>query len=253
IVLDALGPDDVSRLVADALRCDPERSLSLAQLVHEKTGGNPFFMIQFLMVLADQGLIAYDPEAPARTWDLQRITSAGYTDNVVELMVGKLTRLPEPTRETLTHLACLGHSTRIANLPRVLEVSEEEAETRVREAERAGLIVRAEGVYAFLHDRVQEAAYALIPEDERPALHLRSGRPLIAGTPPDHGDQTAFEIVNQLNGGAVLMDSPAERVEVAELNLVAARRAKTAAAYASALTYLTAGEALLAEEPWEGQ
>src|SRR5262249_18562818 len=85
VALDALGPDDVSRLVADALRCDPERSLSLAQLVHEKTGGNPFFMIQFLMVLADQGLIAYDPEATAWTWDLQRITSAGYTDNVVEL------------------------------------------------------------------------------------------------------------------------------------------------------------------------
>ena len=89
IVLAPLGLDDVGRLAASALRCDVERARPLAQLVHEKTGGNPFFAIQFLRELAEEGLLAFDPAAPAWRWDIDRIHAKGYTDNVVDLMVGE--------------------------------------------------------------------------------------------------------------------------------------------------------------------
>src|SRR6202040_768377 len=105
--------------------------------------------------------------------------------------------------------------------------------------------------YRFLHDRVQEAAYSLIPEDLRPEAHLRIGRLLAARTPPGQRDESIFEIVNQLNRGATLITARDEREELAEFNLIAGRRAKASTAYASALTYLTAGATLLPEDSWE--
>ena len=111
----------------------------------------------------------------------------------------------------------------------------------------AGLVLRSDGTYTFLHDRIQEAAYALIPEDERAAAHLRIGRLLAARTPPEELEEKIFEIVNQLDRGAALIAAQEEREQVAELNLMAGKRAKAATAYASALQYFTAGRALLAE------
>ena len=119
------------------------------------------------------------------------------------------------------------------------------------EAVRAGLVLRLEGSYRFLHDRVQEAAYALIPDGERAAVHLAIGRLLVAYTPPAKREEAIFEIVNQLNRGATLITAPDEREQLAELNLIAGKRAKASTAYASALTYLVAGAALLAEDCWE--
>src|SRR6202790_3045065 len=116
IVLAPLGLDDVGRLVVDSLRCNPDRTQSLTQLVHEKTAGNPFFAIQFLMALAEEGLLAFDAGAATWTWDLARIHAKRYTDNVVELMVGKLKRLPDTTQEALKQLACLGTVAEITTL-----------------------------------------------------------------------------------------------------------------------------------------
>ena len=97
-------------MIADALHCEPARAAPLAQLVHEKTGGNPFFAIQFLYALAEEGLLTFDHDAARWCWDLDRIHAKGYTDNVVDLMVGKLTRLPTATQTALQLLACLGNS-----------------------------------------------------------------------------------------------------------------------------------------------
>ena len=116
IVLAPLGLDDVGRLVADALHCEPERARPLAQLVQEKTGGNPFFAIQFFTALAEEGLLAFDPVTRAWRWDMERIRAKGYTDNVVDLMVGKLKRLSATTQEALKQLACLGNVAEIATL-----------------------------------------------------------------------------------------------------------------------------------------
>jgi PAS domain S-box-containing protein len=251
IVLAPLGLDDLGRLVSDALHCEPERAQSLTQLVHEKTAGNPFFAIQFLMALAGEGLFAFDAGAARWTWDLARIHAKRYTDNVVELMVGKLKRLPDTTQGALKQLACLGNVAEIATLALVHAGPEEVIHSALWEPICAGLILRFEDRYAFLHDRVQEAAYALIPEGERAAAHLRIGRMLASRTAPGELEEHIFEIVNQLDRGAALIDLPEEREQVAELNLIAGKRAKTSTAYASAINYLAAGRALLADDSWE--
>jgi PAS domain S-box-containing protein len=248
IVLVPLAREDLAQLLADSLHRQLECAAPLAQLVHEKTGGNPFFTIQFLHALAEEALLTFDHHHGQWSWDLQRIRATGYTDNVVELMVGKLNRLPVQTQDVLQRLACLGNSVEfamLALLPPVGENSNGDIHAALQDAVRSGLVLRMEGSYRFLHDRVQEAAYSLIPEALRAAAHLKIGRLLAMHTPPEKREEEIFEIVNQLNRGSHLILSAGEREQVAELNLVAGRRAKASTAYASALKYLAAGRALL--------
>jgi len=253
VVLAPLEVDDVGRLLVDSLHCNRDSAHPLAQLVHERTGGNPFFAIQFLTGLAEEGLLAFDANAAAWISDLARIRAKRYTDNVVEFMVAKLKRLPDTTQQALQQLACLGNVAEIATLTLVRGVSEDGLHIALWEAARTGLILRLDSSYAFLHDRVQEAAYALIPENERAEAHLRIGRVLASRAPSEELEEKIFEIVNQLDRGAALIHSREERDRVAELNLIAGKRAKTSTAYASALNYLAAGRALLTEDSWQRQ
>jgi PAS domain S-box-containing protein len=246
-----LARDDLRQMIADALRCPSERAAPLAELVHGKTGGNPFFALQFISELAEEGLLRFDHDAAGWCWDLNRIHAKGYTDNVVDLMVGKLTRLPGETQSALQQLACLGNLAEIAMLSIVLGRSKEDLRSDLWDAVRLELIENLEGSYKFIHDRVHEAAYSLIPERLRAQAHLRIGRLLAAHSPAEKREETIFEIVNQLNRGAALITSPDEREQLAEFNLLAGQRAKAATAYASALTYLIAGTRLLAEDCWE--
>ena len=243
-----LSVADLGRLIGDALHCAPRVAATLARLVHVKTGGNPFFAIQFLTALWEEGLLTFDPGQRTWVWDLERIGAKGYTDNVVKLLLDKLGRLPEETRDALKRLACLGNSAQIATLTMVLGAPEEAVHAALWDAVQAGLVLRSNSAYAFLHDRVQEAAYALIPAGELPAEHLRIGRQLLT-TSAEVGERI-FQIVNQLNRGAGVITSADERQRAAELNLMAGKRAKESTAYDSALTYLAAGRALLAEDCW---
>src|SRR6202041_3390493 len=245
IVLSPLGLNDVGRLVADALHCEGDSGHPLAQLVHEKTGSNPFFSIQLLTTLAGEGLLRLDPNAATWIWDLAGIHAKGYTDNVVDLMVGKVKRLSGATQTALQQLACLGNVVEIATLSLVFGESEEEIHTSLLEAARTGLILRLEGSYAFLHDRIQEAAYALIPEGERAGAHLRIGRVLLVSMEADELAEHLFDVANQLNRGAALLIDRDEKVHVATIDLSAGRKAKVSAAYASARAYFSAGMALL--------
>jgi PAS domain S-box-containing protein len=251
ISLAPLTREELGRLIADALNCAPRRAAPLARLVHEKTGGNPFFAIQFISALAEEGLLRFDHDAARWRWALDRIHAKGYTDNVADLMVGKLARLPVETQAALQQLACLGNVAEMTMLSIVLGKSNKDVRSDLWQALRLELVEHLEGSYKFVHDRVQEAAYSLIPERSRAEAHLRIGRLLLAHTPAEKREEAIFEIVNQLNRGAALITSRDEREQLAELNLLAGQRAKTTTAYASALTYLTAGEALLPEDSWE--
>ena len=246
-----LGREDVLQLVADALRCEPARGVPLAELLCEKTGGNPFFLSQFIAALADEGLLTFDHRAACWSWNLERIQAQGYTANVADLMAGKLSRLPVATQKGLQEFACLGTRADTKTLALVRGTPEEQVHADLSEAVRQGLIDRLDGAYRFVHDRVREAAYAQIPEPSRADAHLRIGRRLAAHTPPEMREELIFEIVNQLNRGVALITSRDEREQLAELDLIAGKRAKNATAYASALTYLAAGRALLPEDRWE--
>ena len=251
ITLAPLAREHLVQLIADALRCESERVALLAQLVHEKTGGNPFFAIQFMSSLAEERMLTFDHPAARWSWDVDRIRAKGYTDNVVELMVGKLTRLPAETQNALQQLACVGNIAATKTLSIVFGTSEEEVHTALWPAVRHEFVERPAGSYRFIHDRIQEAAYSLIPEASRAEAHLRIGRLFAARTPPEERAEAIFEIVNQLNRGAVLISAQEERDQLAEFNLIAGKRAKASTAYASAQTYLTTGAALLGEDSWQ--
>jgi PAS domain S-box-containing protein len=253
IVLAPLRLDDFDRLVADALHCERDAAHPLAQLVYDKTGGNPFFAIQFFKALAEEELLWFDPVTRAWQWDINRISARSYTDNVVDLMAGKLKRLPATTQEALKHLACLGNVAEVSTLALVHEETEEAIHAALWEAVRAGLIFQQEGTYKFLHDRIQQSAYLLIPEKHRAVVHLRIGRVLLVSMTADQLAEHLFDVASQLNRGAALLATRDEKVRVATIDLRAGRKAKTSAAYASARAYFSAGMALLDERDWSSQ
>ncbi|WP_281316879.1 ATP-binding sensor histidine kinase [Polyangium sp. y55x31] len=250
IVLGPLSREQLAALVGDMLHCRPEDAAPLSDLVHEKTAGNPFFAIQFLTALPEERLIDFDERATAWRWDVAKIRAKGFTDNVVDLMVGKLARLPVRTQEALKNLACLGSSAEVAVLATVSGRSEQASHADLWEAVRVGLVLWMDGAYRFLHDRVQEAAYSLVPEAERAVTHLEIGRLLASCTPPEGLEGRIFDIVNQLDRGAALIMSPEECERVAELNLLAGKRAKASTAYASARHYFAVGSSLLPGDSW---
>jgi PAS domain S-box-containing protein len=251
IILAPLTGEDLAQLVRDALHCEPAPAAALAELTHEKTAGNPFFAIQFISALVEEGLLTFDYDDGRWSWDLNSIHAKGYTDNVVEFMVGKLNRLPIETQKALQEFACLGNHAEVATLSIVHGTSEAAVLSDLWAAVSLEFIVRLEGSYEFVHDRVREAAYALIPEGGCAAAHLRIGRVLLASREAPEIEEKIFEIANQFNRGVSLITVLEERERVAELNLIAAKRAKISTAYASALEYLVAGCALLAEDSWE--
>ena len=253
ITLSPLTREDLAHLIVDALHSEQEGLTPLAQLVQEKTGGNPFFAIQFLSALADEGLLIFDHGVGRWFWELTRIQAKGYTDNVVDLMVRKLTRLPTETRQAVEEFACLGNSAEFTTLAIVYGTSAAEVHASLWEAVRLEFILRLEDSYQFAHDRIQEAAYSLIPEKSRASAHLRIGRTLMTHIPVEKREEAIFEIVNQFNRGAALVNAPDEREQLAELNLIAGKRAKASTAYLSALNYLAAGAALLDDDRWERQ
>ncbi len=251
IVLAALPLGEIAQLAADALHCPPQEARPLARLVWDKTGGNPFFARQFLAALAEERLLQFDAGQGAWRWNLARIQAKGFTDNIADLMVGKLARLPQETQDALTRFACLGNAADAATLAIVMERPAPAVRALLRPAEQAGLVHLQEDRCTFLHDRVQEAAHSLLPESARTDRHLAIGRQLAAGLRPEALAERVFEVVSQLNRGSAGIVSPHERERVAELNLLAGQRAKGAAAYAAALNYLGAATALLPADGWE--
>jgi PAS domain S-box-containing protein len=244
VVLAPLSDGDLGQLIADSLHCESARAGPLTQLVLEKTGGNPFFAIQFLQALWEEGLLVFDHEGARWSWDIDRIHAKRYTDNVVDLMVSKLARLPAETQAALSQLACVGSGAVFALLGTLCEISPEDLHDSLWEAVRAGLVLRLEDSYAFQHDRIQEAAYSLIVEDARAKAHLRIGRLLLANTPANKREEVIFEIVSQFNRSSALITSQDERAQLAELNLIAGKRAQASSAYLTALSYLSTGTAL---------
>ena len=253
IVLPPLELGDVRTAYRRCSTFEPERARPLAELVQEKTGGNPFFAIQFFIALADEQLLAFNPATSAWQWNMDRIRAKSYTDNVVDLMAGKLKRFSATTQDALKQFACLGNVVPIATLALVHETTEEAMHAALSEAVHAGLVFREDTAYKFLHDRIQQAAYSLIPEAQRAALHLRIGRVLLAGVMADDLAEHLFDVANQFNRGAALLVDRDEKAHVATIDLRAGRKAKASAAYASARAYFAAGMALLDEGDWCSQ
>ncbi|TPL03579.1 serine/threonine-protein kinase PknK, partial [Mesorhizobium sp. B2-4-14] len=253
IRLNPLTVEDLGRLVADSLHCTAEHATPLAQLVHAKTDGNPFFVIQFLQALAEEDLLVFEHVQGRWSWNLAGIHAKQYTDNVVEFLAPQLTRLPLDTQTALRQLACLGNTADLATLSLVLQMPEEQVHATLWEGLGQQLIDRLDRTYKFVHDRVQEAAYALIPEEPRSLAHLRIGRLLAAHIPPERQDDEIFTIASQFDRAGTLITDEEEREQVAAFNLIAGKRAKAASAASDALRYLATGRSLLGNDGWTRQ
>ena len=251
VTLEPLGQRDLETLVGRALRDTVGRSAPLARLVWRKTQGNPFFAHQFLGTLADEGCLVFCHRELAWQWDMQAIEARNYSDNVAELMSQKVSRMPPATRDTLVLLACLGAS---ATLPMLCVSAGTDAagiHARLAPAEQAGLVMRSAAGYGFMHDRIQDAAYARLPLAGRATEHLRIARTLRAAAPPPlQPSPMLFEIVSQFARSDAAHLGAGECLEVAGLYLAAARLAMAETGYRAALAYLALGEALLPPDPW---
>ena len=253
IELAPLGIVDVGRLVADALHCARDAAHPLAQLVYEKTDGNPFFAIHFVTALADEGLLWFDSVTRVWQWNIDRIRAKDFTDNVVEFMAEKLTQLSSATQNALKQLAYLGNVAHVATLASVHGEEEETIHAALWEAVSAGLVLQQESTYRFLHDRIQQAAYSLIPEEDRAKVHLDIGRVLLVSMTEEQLAEHLFDIANQFNRGAERIIDRGEKAQVATIDLRAGRKAKASTAFASARAYFSAGMALLEEGDWGKQ
>jgi len=247
-----LSEQHVLAIIADTLHCEASAAEPLSQLVYAKTRGNPFFCFQFLTMLHQDGLLAFDAPERRWHWDLAEIEARNFTDNVVALMLDELRRLPKATQQVLAMAGFLGNHFEISLLAMVMSQRVETTLANLMPALRVGLVVRSDGHCRFLHDRVQEAAYLLESSAERATVHAHIGRLKLQRTLPAELDDQVFDIVTHLNAGAEAIHDPAERQRLAQLNSRAGAKARAATVYADAARYFAAGIAMLPPDHWQG-
>ncbi|MBD2059643.1 AAA family ATPase, partial [Oculatella sp. FACHB-28] len=270
ITLTPLTLEPLTQLVAETLHRNPDAVRSLAQIVLRKTEGNPFFVGEFLKLLYGENLLTFDAQQLSWQWNLAEIEAQDITDNVVELLLRQLQKLPEATQQVLSIAACVGSEFDLETLAlsaernsegTVCEKSPKAIFQDLLEAIQAGLIQPLSELdedllvqeYKFLHDRVQQAAYALIDELCKQVVHLQIGRNLLEKTSPEQRFDRLFTIVDHLDQGTELVTAQPERTEIARLNLTAGQKAKAATAYEAAFKYFTTGIQLLNSESWQSE
>ena len=269
IPLKPLNPENISQLLVHTCHCRPEDANPLAEVLARKTGGNPFFVSQFLTVLSEKDLIGYSPEEKRWIWDLAAIEFLAVTENVVDLLIDRLHRFSSETRRLLSLAACIGNTFDLESLERISGAGGREIDENLLPALENGLILGfsqvpqpdnppagasvEDGSYKFLHDRVQQAAYALIAQNEKQPVHLRIGQTLLKQYAPEESDALLFDIVHHLNLARRLNVGSKERSHLAELNLKAGLKARAASAFEQALEYFSLGLELSGVAAWKRQ
>lgn len=250
--LSPLAPEDINGLIAPFLVCAPEISRPLAQTIYAKTKGNPFYIHQFLKRLYDKTYVTLDP-AKGWTWDLSQIEQMQATENVVQFLIDKLHDLPDEILGILQLFACIGNDFDLESMVAVTGRSMEDLLSMVDGLVQEGLIKRIADRYRFYHNRIQEAAYSLIPVPRREEIHYQIGKLVLARTPADKRAKFIFYICDQLNQGGACISNPVEHELLAELNLEAGIRAKETTAYPTAIDYLEKGRSSISHDAWQNQ
>ncbi|PHJ59219.1 hypothetical protein VF14_16795 [Nostoc linckia z18] len=283
LTLNPLSQTHLNDLIADTLSCSQITALPLTELVYQKTKGNPFFATQFLKALHEEGYITFDPpQSPLSKggreggWqcDIAVVKTLVLTDDVVQFMAMQLQKLPARTQNVLKLAACIGAQFDLETLAIVSERSLSELGVDLWKALQEGLILPISEVYKFyqpstlssevpehntfncayrfLHDRVQQAAYSLIPDNQKQATHLKIGQLLLQGNSQSEQEERLFDIVGHLNLGVELLHST-EKPELARLNLAAGQKANISTAYTAGAEYALFGIELLEKNCWQHQ
>jgi predicted ATPase/class 3 adenylate cyclase/tRNA A-37 threonylcarbamoyl transferase component Bud32 len=269
ITLASLALESISQLIADTLHSDIAFVKPLAELVMRKTEGNPFFVNEFLKTLYAENLLTFIPPHPSLNrdgstggfwqWDIANIEAKNITDNVVDLTIGKINKLPESAQTVLRLAACVGAYFDLNTLSIISEKTSTESFKTLTPALHSGLILPLSEVdenlliqdYKFLHDRVQQAAYTSMNEEKQKDIHLQIGRLLLQHTPSALLGEKIFEITDRFNLGCERITQQRERDKLTELNLRAGQKAMAAMAYESAFNYLRAGLKGLEAGSWQ--
>ncbi len=265
-----LPREAVDELISDTLHVDAKACADFSQVVFDKARGNPLFVSELLKTLYEQGALAFDPERGHFSWNTQAVSSASLGEDVVEFMVTQLEKLPERTQQALQLAACIGNTFDLKTLAVIFERSSPATAEALRDALLRHFVVplsdvyryaAVEGadlgmddfnpIYKFQHDRVQQAAYELIAEEKKQAVHLSVGRLMLKHSTPLHLSEQLIEIVGHLNRGRHLMGPGPEREHLIELNLAAGISARRSSAYFSAMSFLQTGRELLPEGSFE--
>lgn len=284
ITLKPLKQNELNSLIADTLRCEEILALPLTQLVFAKTTGNPFFATQLLNSLYQDGIMRFSFDVGFWLYDIAEIQAVTLTNDVVDFMAIQLKKLPPITQKVLMLAACIGNEFDLETLATVYEKSVADTASDIWKALHDGLVVAQSNVYKlfqhddgekenveskdfkelsvrnlqipkykFIHDRVQQAAYSLISEDQRKQIHLKIGLLLLKNTPDAEQEANIFQLVNQFNIAVELIADKTKRDELAQMNLIAGRKALASTAYPAALRYLTIGIELLTLDSWENK
>ena len=273
ITLKPISETHVCHLISDTLQENLSHVKLLAQIVHDKTRGNPFFIRQFLETLNADGFLSYDYENGRWQWDIEKITTQSITDNVVDFMSAKVLKLSDNSQQILQLASCIGNPFDLSLLAMVAKKPPTEIIGDLREAIGLGLVRARSDVhrhmnkltsdppeaqlnqgddisFEFLHDKIMQAVYAFIPDAQKNKLHLQIGRLILKNTDPADLPIRIFPIVSHFNYGKHLLTKKADQTQLARLNLIAGKKAKDAAAHDQALNYLETGEKLLPKNSW---
>jgi predicted ATPase/signal transduction histidine kinase len=286
IVLEALNQGDLNHMIAETLHCSESATAPLARLVFTKTKGNPFFTHQFLKYLHSEGIINFNFDLGQWQCDIAKVKANALTDDVVEFMAIQINQLPKSTQEVLKLASCIGNLFDLKTLAIVYQKVEGDTAADLWPALTKGIVLPEAEVYKlfqdanrlaslvdnslltsdsqpstttnsqlpkykFVHDRIQQASYSLIPDSQKQIIHLKIGQRLLSNTPVEKREENIFEIVNQFNMAQDIVTHETERYELIRMNLIAGRRAKASTAYSAAIKYLTTGIQLLADNSWE--
>lgn len=257
IVLSPLDLGCVNQLIAETLHCSLAHSKSLAQLVLNKTNGNPFFVNEFLKTLYQENLLIFNPAEKTWQWDIQQIEAKEITDNVVSLMIERMQKLSPEIQQVLRLASCIGNQFDLGILAIVAEQPAPAIANLLWEAVLRGLLIQSEQAeaaekhYYFTHDRIQQAAYALIPDAQKQSVHLQIGRLLLQNLNSEQLEDQLFDVVNHLNFGQEYITELSEANQLVTLNIQAGKRAKAATAYFPALKFFDTASHLLASDAWD--
>jgi predicted ATPase/signal transduction histidine kinase/tRNA A-37 threonylcarbamoyl transferase component Bud32 len=267
----------INQLLSDTLKRNIADTEELGQLILDKTHGNPFFIEEFLKSLHEAKLITFSYKSWYWQWNIDNIKGQDFTENVVEFMTDKIRQLEPESQKILQLAACIGNrfdlrtlaivcqDTLSTTLENLTEATNENLIATVNHDELSLAIYQLSNFaeeeldenftihYKFGHDRIQQAAYSLIPKGEKQAIHHQIGRLLLEKTPARKRDEKLFDIVNQLNLAIELIVTFNEKEELAQLNLVVGKKAQASVAYEAALRYLIMGKSLLPRDSWQRQ
>lgn len=269
LLLKPLKESAVNQLLSDIFHSSPEAVSSLSTLIFRKTNGNPFFINQVLNSLYHRGIFKFIVSKGCWVWDLKQIEEVEISDNVLEFLVQNLNQLPSGVQKTLSFASCIGSKFTLKILSLISEQSyDSTAEVLWKALENDLILPFVSGYqliksqkgkkiskdidagFRFLHDRIQQAVYSLIPEEDKALVHLKIGRLLLKSFTKTERIEHIFDLVNHLNMGRNLIKTKEERIELADLNFIAGKKAKKATAYSMAANYFEEAISLLSQKEW---